>query len=147
MRIFVLFLLPLAIRAQVPKVDELAVRKVLTELADARNALDAKGVAEAFAANGAFTGTGSVAPIVGRAAIETAWARTFKANPQGQAIRTVEHIRFVSPTIAVADGTVRTTGFPSTGNPKLVDIWVLEKQAGAWKISQWWTCFADAPHQ
>jgi uncharacterized protein (TIGR02246 family) len=121
---------------------EIEIRKTLDDFAEARNVGDAKGMAAHFADDGVYTATGGFV-FNGREAIEAVWARAFKINTAGRAVRTVRRIRFISPGVAIADSSVSTTGFPETGNPRLIDIYVLEKKGDRWQIAEAWTCFAD----
>jgi uncharacterized protein (TIGR02246 family) len=121
--------------------DEQLIRKLLSDFATARNALDARKVASTFAEDGRYTGSGQFL-FSGRPEIERVWAQTFAEFPDGRAVRTVHSIRLIDPDHAVADVEVAVTGFPKGGLatiPKLMDICVLSKRYGEWKIVEAWT--------
>ena len=121
--------------------DEQLIRKLLSDFAAARNALDARKLASTFAEDGRYTGSGQFL-FSGRPAIERMWAQTFAEFPDGRATRTVHSLRFIGADIAVADVDVAITGFPTGGLatiPKLMDICVLSKRSGEWKIAEAWT--------
>jgi uncharacterized protein (TIGR02246 family) len=121
--------------------DEQLIRKLLSDFASARNALDAKKLASTFAEDGQYTGSDQFL-FSGRLAIESMWAQTFAEFPNGRAARTIHSVRFIDSDIAVADVDVSVTGFPKGGLatvPKLMDICVLSKKSGEWKIAEAWT--------
>jgi uncharacterized protein (TIGR02246 family) len=121
--------------------DEQVIRKLLSDFATARNALDARKLASTFTEDGRYTGSGQFL-FSGRAEIERVWAQTFAQFPDGRAARTIHSVRFIDAEIAVADVDVTVTGFPTAGLatiPTLIDICVLSKKSGEWKIAEAWT--------
>lgn len=121
--------------------DEQLIRKLLSDFATARNALDAKRLAATFAEDGRYTGSGQFL-FSGRPEIERVWAQMFVEFPDGRATRTIHSVRFIGPDIAVADVDVTLTGFPTgvlATRPKVMDICVLSKKSGEWKIAEAWT--------
>ena len=121
--------------------DEQLIRKLLSDFAMARNALDAKKLASTFAEDGRYTGSGQFL-FSGRAEIERVWAQWFAEFPDGRATRTIHSVRFIDPDHAVADVDVTVTGVPTRGLaavPKIMDICVMAKKSGEWKIVEAWT--------
>ncbi len=117
-------------------VDEQLIRKLLSDFAAARNALDARKLASTFAEDGRYTGSGKFL-FSGRPEIEKVWAQWFAQFPDGRATRTIHSVRFIDPDHAVADVDVTVTGISTAG--LAMDICVLSKKSGEWKIAEAWT--------
>ena len=117
--------------------DEQLIRKLLSDFATARNALDARKLASTFAEDGRYTASGQFL-FSGRAEIERLWAEWFVQFPGGRATRTIHSVRFIDADHAVGDVDVTVTGVPSAGL-KVMDICVLSKKSGEWKIVEAWT--------
>jgi uncharacterized protein (TIGR02246 family) len=92
-----------------PSADEAAVRALARDFAAAFNKSDAKAVAAQWTEAGeCFDAVGT--PLIGRAAIEQAYAEFFKDNPQARIEVMVESIRFPAPGLAVEEGMLRQSG-------------------------------------
>src|SRR5262245_14650443 len=88
--------------------SEPAVRALARDFAAAFNKGDAKAVAAQWTEQGECFDTEGT-PLIGRAAIEQAYADFFKANPQVRIEVLVESIRFPAPDLAVEEGMLRQT--------------------------------------
>jgi ketosteroid isomerase-like protein len=108
--------------------DERAVRKVLADFADARNAFNAAAMAEAYADSAVLGGTNLVE---GRAAIGAMWARAL-ASRDGQAARTIKTIRFPRPDVALVLMDVVWQG--NNGSNTFQEHYQLVKNTGHWQI-------------
>jgi uncharacterized protein (TIGR02246 family) len=100
--------------------NEEAIRKLINDFAAARNALDWRGVSNAYAEDAEFAPFGGT-PVEGRAAIEKAWSTL-----EGRADRKVESIRFIGPDVAVARVGVRFSG--PGGAVNFIDNFVVAKK-------------------
>jgi uncharacterized protein (TIGR02246 family) len=89
--------------------DAAAIRALASEFTAAFNKGDAKAVTAQWTEAGeCFDAEGT--PLIGRAAIEQAYADFFKNNPQARIEVLVESIRFPAPGLAVEEGMLRLTG-------------------------------------
>jgi uncharacterized protein (TIGR02246 family) len=92
--------------------DRAAIQTASREFATAFNKGDAKAVAALWTEQGeCYDAAGE--PILGRAAIEQAFAEFFKDNPRAKIETLIASIRFPAPDLAVEEGTLRRI---STGN-------------------------------
>jgi uncharacterized protein (TIGR02246 family) len=89
--------------------DEAAIRAMAKDFAAAFNKGDAKAVAAQWTEAGECFDTEG-APLIGRAAIEQAFADFFKDNPRARIEVLVESIRFPAPDLAVEEGMLRQSG-------------------------------------
>jgi uncharacterized protein (TIGR02246 family) len=89
--------------------DAAAVRALARDFVAAFNKGDAKAVAAQWTDAGELFDTEGT-PLIGRAAIEQAYADFFKANPRARIEVLVESIRFPAPDLAVEEGMLRQTG-------------------------------------
>ena len=94
-----------------------------------------KGAANLFAEDGA-TLTSSGEWRRGRAAIEkggaTAGAGVYKG---GKYSTTIDSVRLLAPTVALADGTFEISGIGGAGSRKGHSTYVLVKSGDAWRIA------------
>jgi uncharacterized protein (TIGR02246 family) len=102
-----------------------AIQKLVNDFAAARNAHDAKAMAELYEEDAALVPMGGEA-IKGREAIQKFWVPQLS----GQATRSVQSIRFIRPTEAFARIDVHVDG-----DFRLMDSWVVRKITGRWRIS------------
>lgn len=115
--------------AQQGPADEAAIRQRLMTYADARTRRDAAAEALCYTADGDFRS--SAGPFVsGRAAIEK---QLTVNDPTYQFVLTVTHLRFVSPTVAVADADLVTGAQGRTA--KLIGSYVMVREGAEWLIS------------
>jgi uncharacterized protein (TIGR02246 family) len=92
-----------------PPADEAAVRALARDFAAAFNKGDAKAVAAQWTDAGEMFDTDGT-PLIGRAAIEQAFADFFTANPRARIEVLVGSIRFPAPDLAVEEGMLRQSG-------------------------------------
>lgn len=120
------------VRAQGPPSDEAAVRAHFASFSEAWIKGDAKAVAEGFAEDGDLVRPGEPR-VVGRAAIETFYARMF-AGPLAGVAKTmkVEHVRFVGPEVAVVDSSYTLDREQPVMKARGASVTVLAKRAGVW---------------
>lgn len=119
-------------RAEDPASDEAAVRAHFASFSDAWIKGDARAVAEGFAEDADLVRPGEPR-VVGRAAIETFYARMFAGPLQGVAkTMKVDHVRFVSPEVAVVDSSYTLDRETPAMRARGASVTVLAKRAGAW---------------
>jgi uncharacterized protein (TIGR02246 family) len=115
--------------------DDAAVRRVIQQHDQTRTSADWKGSANLFAEDGA-TLTSSGEWRRGRAQIEkggaTAGAGVYKGAKYST---TIESVRLIAPTVALADGTFEISGIGSGGSRKGHSTYVLVKSGDAWRIA------------
>ena len=125
---------PAAASAQSHAGDEQAIRLAVASFVKAYNAGDAKAVAALFVERGEIINDEG-GRAQGQAAIEGTFAGIFQTHPKSQIKTTVQSLRFVSPTVAIEDGTstvTRPSGEPTEHNRYTV---VHVKQDGRWRIA------------
>jgi uncharacterized protein (TIGR02246 family) len=114
--------------------DEQAIRLTAANFVKAYNAGDAKAVAALFMERGEIVNEEGES-VQGQAAIEQAFAEIFKAHPKSQIKVTIQSIRFVSPTVAMEDGTSTVT-HPSGERAEQNRYSVVHvKQEGGWRMA------------
>jgi uncharacterized protein (TIGR02246 family) len=114
--------------------DENAIRHNIDAFTKAANAHDAKALAALFAPDGELVNEEGHA-AQGRETIERTFAAIFQAHPKMRLGVTVQSIRFVSPSVAIEDGTstiMNTSGEGAEHNRYMV---VHVKQDGKWQIA------------
>jgi uncharacterized protein (TIGR02246 family) len=89
--------------------DTEAIRATAREFAAAFNKQDAKGIAAQWTEAGEMIDAEGL-PLVGRPAIEQAFADFFKSNPRARIEVLVESVRFPAPDLAIEDGMLRQSG-------------------------------------
>jgi uncharacterized protein (TIGR02246 family) len=114
--------------------DREAIAKSARDFADAFNAHDAKAVAALWTENGeSRDADGSM--VVGRAAIEKAFADAFKANPSGKVEVLVKSIRFPAKDLAVEEGLLRH-GKGARDLPYTTSyVAIHAREGGSWRIA------------
>ncbi|HEY6393718.1 MAG TPA: SgcJ/EcaC family oxidoreductase, partial [Bryobacteraceae bacterium] len=110
--------------------DEQSIRKMLAAFADARNALDARGMAAAYADDAEFLAFDDP-PITGRPAIERGLIAPVTKGG-GRMERSLKGVRLIRPDLAVAEGDVHFSA--PNSNMNFVEHYVLRKNAGRWQI-------------
>jgi uncharacterized protein (TIGR02246 family) len=115
--------------------DDAAVRRVVQQHDQTRTSGDWKGAANLFAEDGA-TLTSSGEWRRGRAQIEkggaTAGAGVYKGAKYAT---TIDSVRLIAPTVALADGTFVISGIGGGGSRKGHSTYVLVKSGDAWRIA------------
>jgi uncharacterized protein (TIGR02246 family) len=114
--------------------DEQAIRQTLLTFNKARDALDARGIANLFTPDGQFTTPIGIS-YSGRAAIQSFFAEAFQ-SPEMKAnryTRTVRGIRFQGPDVAIADvvGELRASG----RFLRILEINLMTRRGETWLIS------------
>jgi uncharacterized protein (TIGR02246 family) len=90
-----------------PAGDEAAIRKSAAAYVQAFNDRKAEALAEMWSPNAVYTNRGAGEEVVGRAAIAEQFAELFKEQPELKLDVSVESIRFLSPSVAVEQGTAK----------------------------------------
>ena len=114
--------------------DENAIRLNIGALAKAANAHDAKALAALFAPNGELVNEEGHA-VQGREAIEQTFAAIFKAHPKMRLAVTVKAVRFLTPAVAIEEGTSAITNTPGEGAEHGRYMVVHVKQDGVWQMA------------
>jgi len=114
--------------------DEKAIRLAADAFTKAYNAQDAKALAALFTPEGEIVNeAGEV--VQGREGIERVFAGIFEARPKSRIQVTIDSVRFLTPTVAVEDGTSKVVdpdGEEAERNRYTV---VHVKQDGAWRMA------------
>jgi uncharacterized protein (TIGR02246 family) len=116
--------------------DEAAIRKVVQQLDDARNAGNWKGVSGMFTDDAdQRTSTGEWRR--GHAEIEKGIAQSMATPTYKGAtfVTTIEQVRMLTPTVAVADGPFDLLNIPGGGARHSHVTYVLVKSSGQWRIA------------
>ena len=88
--------------------DEQAIRAVAAAVVNTYNAHDAAALAAQFTKEAEIVNEDGAA-FQGREAIERTFARIFQEHPESRMEVSIQSIRFVSPTVAMEDGTTTVT--------------------------------------
>jgi uncharacterized protein (TIGR02246 family) len=113
--------------------DEQAIRESAAAFARAFNAMDAKAVAALFTANAEIVDQAG-RRVQGREAIQQVFAGVFQAHPKSQIKITVQSVHFLTPSLAMEDGTSTTEaadGLLERNRYTVVHV----KQDGAWRMA------------
>ncbi len=114
--------------------DEKAIRLVVDAFTKASNAHDAKALAALFAPGGELVNEEGHA-VQGREAIEQTFTAMFQAHPKLQFSVSIHSIRFVSPSVAIEDGTSAITRKSEPGVEHNRYTVVHVKQDGRWQMA------------
>jgi uncharacterized protein (TIGR02246 family) len=90
--------------------DEAAIRKAAASYAEAFNKHDAKALAEHWSPDAVYTNRSTGEEVVGRPAIGEQFTALFKVQPDLKLEVTVTSVQFVSPNVAIEQGTAKTLG-------------------------------------
>jgi len=85
--------------------DEAAIRSLAETYCTAFDRRDAKSLAELWSPDAVYNSPISGKPVRGRAAIEADFAGMFRAEGDARLIVKIDSIRFVTPDVAIQDGT------------------------------------------
>ena len=116
-----------------PQAEELAIRRAVDAWVRAYNAGDAKALASLFRLDGeVIDEDGNRAQ--GREAIEGVFHRIFKENPKSHVEVAIQSIRFLSPTVALEEGT--STAVHNADQPAQRSRYTVVhvKQASMWQM-------------
>lgn len=114
--------------------DEEAIRRNGAEFIKAYQTGDAKALSGHFAKDAECVDESGVC-CSGAAAIENSMAEFFKANPGCKLIKTIDSIRFVSPGVAIEDGTTACTCADESSCVVCRYSTVHVKQDGKWLVA------------
>jgi uncharacterized protein (TIGR02246 family) len=115
--------------------DEAAIRKSVESYAAAYNQHDAKMLAAHWLPDAIYIDPDTGAKAVGRAAIEKHFAMLFAKVKNGKLVVNVESIRFVSPHVAVEQGTASVLGLDT--NPEKTSYNAIHVQRdGKWLLDR-----------
>ena len=91
-------------------VDEAAIRQTAASYVEAFNRHDAKAVADHWSPDAVYLNRSTGEEVVGREAIAEQFASLFEEQPELKLEVTVTSIQFVSPNVAIEQGTAKITG-------------------------------------
>jgi len=115
--------------------DEAAIRKAAASYVEAFNKHDAEAVAEQWSPEAVYLNHGTGEEVVGRPAIVEQFAGLFKEQPAVKLEVTVASIQFVSPNVAIEQGTARIltpNAEPEESEYSAVDV----KREGKWLLDR-----------
>lgn len=115
--------------------DEAAIRKTVDSYAAAFNKRDAKALAAHWLPEAVYIDPESGESVVGRPAIEKHFAEIFKDLKNAKLAVAVESIRFISPHVAVEQGTATTMGLtkePAKSSYTAIHL----KREGKWLLDR-----------
>ena len=122
-------------RSDEPSADEAAIRKAVQSYVEAFNRKDAKKLAAHWSSDGVYTSRLSGEQITGRPALEAEFASQFEQVQDAQLEVTVDSIEFVSPNVALEEGTatvIRPKDIPDKSSYSAVHV----KRDGKWLIDR-----------
>src|SRR5688500_18221730 len=90
-----------------PSSDEAAIRKSAASYVEAFNKHDAQALAEHWSSDAVYSNRSTGEEVVGRSAIGEQFTTLFKDQPMLKAEVTVESVQFVSPNVAIEQGTMK----------------------------------------
>jgi uncharacterized protein (TIGR02246 family) len=118
-----------------PAADEAAIRKADEAYVQAFNKHDAKALADAWSPEAVYLNRATGAEVVGRSAIAEQFTAYFKEQPEVKMELSVESIQFVSPNVAIENGTGKTV-LPK-GEPEEIDYTaVYVRRDGQWLLDR-----------
>ncbi len=115
--------------------DENAIRKNGTTYVEAFNNQDAKAVAALWSPDAVYTNPKTGDEVVGRDAIEQQMVEIFAESKETRLEVTVDSVRFVSPSVAVEEGTARVLR-PGAESDETVYSAVYIKTGGSWLLDR-----------
>jgi uncharacterized protein (TIGR02246 family) len=118
-----------------PPRDEAAIRKADEAYVQAFNKHDAKSLADAWSPEAVYLNRATGAEVVGRAAIADQFTAVFKDQPEITLDLNVKSIRFISPNVAVEEGTAKTTA-PKAEPEEEEYSAVFVKREGQWLLDR-----------
>ena len=148
--------------------DEAAIRRAVAAYVEAFNKHDAKAVAECWSPEAVYINRSTREQVVGRSAIAEQYAAQFQGQPGAKLEVTVASIQFLSPNVAVEQGTARLVvqgAEPEEIEYSAVDVkrdgkWLLDRvtdkakeappshyaelKSLEWMVGEWTTTSEDA---
>jgi uncharacterized protein (TIGR02246 family) len=115
--------------------DEAAIRKAAASYAEAFNKHDAKALAAHWSPDAVYTNRSTGEEVVGQAAIGEQFAALFKGQPALKVEVTVGSVQFVSPNVAIENGTTRVLS--ANGEPEEIEYSAVNvKRDGKWLLDR-----------
>jgi uncharacterized protein (TIGR02246 family) len=115
--------------------DEAAIRQSVESYTAAFNKQDAKTLAAHWSPEAVYTNPVSGEQVTGRDAIEKQFAEIFTTLKGAKLESTVQSVRFVSPNVAVENGTAQVTG--ADGKPEVSTYTAVHvKRDGKWLLDR-----------
>jgi uncharacterized protein (TIGR02246 family) len=113
--------------------EETAIRKLVQQYVEAREANDGKQIEQCFTSD-ADQLVSSGEWRRGREEVVSGTMRSF-ANEKGHRTITVENVRFLSPDVAIADGRYELTGQAGNSTRKMWTTLVCKRESAGWRIA------------
>ena len=137
--------LPAAAQSQAGGADETAVRQVVARYVEAREKIDPAAVESLFTADAdQLVSNGEWRR--GRAAVVRGTTASSQSN-SGHRTITVETVRFLAPTVAIADGRYELAGTEGADPRKMWTSIVLTRGSDGWRIAAIRNMLPAAPAQ
>ena len=114
--------------------DEKAIRDSAATFTKLYNAHEAGKLAELFALKAEMIDEADRV-VKGREAIEQAFTGVFKENPQASMQVEVESVRVLTPSLAIEEGTARSTNSPDAPEDVTVYVAIHVKVEGKWQLA------------
>jgi uncharacterized protein (TIGR02246 family) len=115
--------------------DEAAIRKAAASYVEAFNKHDAQALAEHWSPEAVYTNRSTGEEVIGRAAIGEQFTAIFKEQPALKAEVTVESVQFVSPNVAIEQGTMKLLS--PKAEPEEIDYSAVNvKRDGKWLLDR-----------
>jgi uncharacterized protein (TIGR02246 family) len=115
--------------------DEAAIRKAAASYAEAFNKHDAKALAAHWSPDAVYTNRSTGEEVVGQAAIGEQFAALFKGQPALKVEVTVGSVQFVSPNVAIENGTTKVLS--ANGEPEEIEYSAVNvKRDGKWLLDR-----------
>lgn len=115
--------------------DEAAIRKAAASYVEAFNKHDVKALADHWSPDAVYTNRSTGEEVVGKAAIGEQFAAIFKAQPAVKAEVTVSSVQFVSPNVAIEQGTTKILS-PNAEPEEIEYSAVNVKRDGKWLLDR-----------
>lgn len=115
--------------------DEAAIRKAAAAYAEAFNKHDAKALAEHWSPDAVYTNRTTGEEVVGQAAIGEQFSALFKEQPGLKLEVTVASVQFVSPNVAIEQGTTKLLN-PKSEPEEIEYSAVNVKRDGKWLLDR-----------
>jgi uncharacterized protein (TIGR02246 family) len=115
--------------------DEAAIRKAAASYAEAFNKHDAKALAEHWSPDAVYTNQSTGEEVVGRPAIAEQFTTLFKEQPGLKVEVNVTSVQFVSPNVAIEQGTAKTLA-PNAAPDETEYSAVNVKRDGKWLLDR-----------
>jgi uncharacterized protein (TIGR02246 family) len=115
--------------------DEAAIRMMVGSYVQAFNSHDAKALADHWSPDAVYLNRGTGEEVVGRDAIVEQFASLFKENPELKLEVAVTSIQFVSPNVAIEQGTAKILS-PNAAPEEIAYSAVDIKRDGKWLLDR-----------